>query len=204
MDKKNVQKSICRNLFAQKRAALGNLRNFFGDHFARPYMVRGHAPTLNPVCGGQCQKGGFPGAACPFLGVSYFRKKGFGVLGTVFGAMGAGACPFLGVSYFRKKGFGVLGTVFGAMGAGACPFLRGSCFRKTRLADFRGSINRSRTRRRVRRFHRNQNRSTNGDTFGGWFFAIGRCRVRFQTQYPCKERISLKIVRLFLRMTVLR
>ena len=176
MDKKNVQKSICRNLFAQKRAALGNLRNFFGDHFARPYMVRGHAPTLNPVCGGQCQKGGFPGAACPFLGVSYFRKKGFGVLGTVFGAMGAGACPFL----------------------------RGSCFRKTRLADFRGSINRSRTRRRVRRFHRNQNRSTNGDTFGGWFFAIGRCRVRFQTQYPCKERISLKIVRLFLRMTVLR
>ena len=52
MDKKNVQKSICRNLFAQKRAALGNLRNFFGDHFVRAFMVRGHAPTLNPVCGG--------------------------------------------------------------------------------------------------------------------------------------------------------
>ena len=148
MDKKNVQKSIWRNLFAQKRAALGNLRNFFGDHFARPYMVRGHAPSLNPFVGGRYQKGGFPGDACPFLGVSYFRK--------------------------------------------------------TRLADFRGSLNRSRTRRRVHRFHRNQNRSTNGDTFGGWFSAIGRCRVPFQTQCLCKERISLKIVRLFLRMTVLR
>ena len=44
MDKKNVQKSICQNLFVQKRAVLGNLRNFFGAIFARPYMVRGHAP----------------------------------------------------------------------------------------------------------------------------------------------------------------
>ena len=39
MDKKNVQKSIWRNLFAQKRAALGKLRNFFGAIFARAYMV---------------------------------------------------------------------------------------------------------------------------------------------------------------------
>jgi len=36
MDKKNVQKSICQNLFAQKRAALGNLRNFFGTKIIRP------------------------------------------------------------------------------------------------------------------------------------------------------------------------
>ena len=96
MDKKNVQKSIWRNLFAQKRAALGDLRNFFGDHFARPYMVRGHAPPLNPFVGGRYQKGGFPGVACPFLGVSYFRKKGFGVLGTVFGAMGDGCMSLFG------------------------------------------------------------------------------------------------------------
>jgi len=39
MDKKNVQKSIWRNLFAQNRAALGNLRNFFGAIFAKAYMV---------------------------------------------------------------------------------------------------------------------------------------------------------------------
>ena len=36
MDKKNVQKSICQNLFAQKRAALGDLRNFFGSNKHRP------------------------------------------------------------------------------------------------------------------------------------------------------------------------
>jgi hypothetical protein len=36
MDKKNVQKSICQNLFAQKRAALGKLRNFFGTKNALP------------------------------------------------------------------------------------------------------------------------------------------------------------------------
>ena len=40
LDKKNVQNSICQNLFAQKRAALGNLRNFFGTDIPRPYMVR--------------------------------------------------------------------------------------------------------------------------------------------------------------------
>jgi len=36
MDKKNVQKSICQNLFAQKRAALGDLRNFFGRNKCSP------------------------------------------------------------------------------------------------------------------------------------------------------------------------
>jgi hypothetical protein len=138
MDKKNVQKSIWRNLFAQKRAALGNLRNFFGDHFARPYMVRGHAPPLNPFVGGRHQKGGFPGAACPFLGVSCFQKKGFGVLGTVFGAMEATACPFLGVSCFRKTRLADFRGAAERFAATACPFLGVSCFRKTRLADFRG------------------------------------------------------------------
>jgi hypothetical protein len=38
MDKKYVQKWIPRYLFAQKRAALGNLRNFFGTIIERPYM----------------------------------------------------------------------------------------------------------------------------------------------------------------------
>jgi hypothetical protein len=40
MDKKNVQKWIWRNLFAQKRTALGNLRNFFGTQIATLIMVR--------------------------------------------------------------------------------------------------------------------------------------------------------------------
>ena len=39
MDKKNVQKWIWRNLFAQKRAVLGKLRNFFGVYFMRSYML---------------------------------------------------------------------------------------------------------------------------------------------------------------------
>jgi hypothetical protein len=39
MDKKNVQKSNRRNLFVQKRAALGDLRNFFWVTFARAFMV---------------------------------------------------------------------------------------------------------------------------------------------------------------------
>jgi hypothetical protein len=40
MDKKNVQKWICQNLFAQKRTALGNLRNFFGTQMTTSFMVR--------------------------------------------------------------------------------------------------------------------------------------------------------------------
>jgi hypothetical protein len=43
MDKINVQKSTCRITFVQKRAALGNLRNFFGGIFMRAYMVRENA-----------------------------------------------------------------------------------------------------------------------------------------------------------------
>jgi hypothetical protein len=38
MDKNDVQKWIPRYLFAQKRAALGNLRNFFGAIIERPCM----------------------------------------------------------------------------------------------------------------------------------------------------------------------
>ena len=117
MDKKNVQKSICRITFVQKRAALGNLRNFFGCIFVRAYMVRRHAPTINPIWEGRCQKGAKrrkTAHACPFLRHSCFQKKAFGVLGTVFGGFAADACPFLGHPCFQKKAFRILRTVFGA------------------------------------------------------------------------------------------
>jgi hypothetical protein len=138
MDKKNVQKSICRNLFAQKRAALGNLRNFFGDHFARPYMVRGHAPALNPRLWGQYQKSGFPGAACPFWGVSYFRKKGFGVLGTVFGANGGGCMSLLGGFLFPEKRFWRFGDCLRRNGGGCMSLLGGFLFPEKRFWRFQG------------------------------------------------------------------
>jgi hypothetical protein len=38
MDKNDVQKWICQNLFGKKRALLGILRNFFGAKRARPFM----------------------------------------------------------------------------------------------------------------------------------------------------------------------
>jgi len=38
MDKNDVQKWIPRYPFGKKRAALGNLRNFFGVIIGRPYM----------------------------------------------------------------------------------------------------------------------------------------------------------------------
>ena len=38
MDKDDVQKWIPRYPFGKKRAALGNLRNFFGAMGERPYM----------------------------------------------------------------------------------------------------------------------------------------------------------------------
>jgi hypothetical protein len=39
MDINDVQKSKPRNLFVKIRRALGNLRNFFGALFERPYML---------------------------------------------------------------------------------------------------------------------------------------------------------------------
>jgi hypothetical protein len=128
MDKINVQKSICRITFVQKRAALGNLRNFFGGIFVRAYMVRRHAHPANTNYRGWGQKGGFGVRACPFLGHSCFREKAFRCLGTVFGGFVACACPFLGHSCFREKAFRCLGTVFGGFVACACPFLGHSCF----------------------------------------------------------------------------
>jgi hypothetical protein len=117
MDKINVQKSICRITFVQKRAALGNLRNFFGGIFVRAYMVRRNGTTLNPIYEGQCQKGAKrrkTAHACPFFGHTCFQKKAFRVFGTVFGGFAADACPLFGHSFFQKKAFRFLGTVFGA------------------------------------------------------------------------------------------
>ena len=39
MDIDDVQNRDRRNLFAQKRALLGNLRNFFGPQCTTPYML---------------------------------------------------------------------------------------------------------------------------------------------------------------------
>jgi len=39
MDKKNVQKRVPRNLFAQKRAVLGKFFGTFCNKFMRPHMV---------------------------------------------------------------------------------------------------------------------------------------------------------------------
>ena len=86
MDKKNVQKSIWRNLFAQKRAALGNLRNFFGGIFVRAHMQSlffieiMHKKHMMQKYGPnrlKCSHG------CPQTRVSCFQEKWFCVLGTV-------------------------------------------------------------------------------------------------------------------------
>jgi hypothetical protein len=85
MDKKNVQKSIWRNLFAQKRAALGNLRNFFGGIVMRAHMQSlffieiMHKKHMMQKYGPnrlKCSHG------CPKTRVSYFQEKWFCVLGT--------------------------------------------------------------------------------------------------------------------------
>ncbi len=93
-------------------------------------MVRGHAPPLNPVCGGSVPKGRLCSRTCPFFGVSCFQKKAFPVLGTVFGGLVPRTCPFFGVSCFQKKAFPVLGTVFGGLVPRTCPFFGVSCFQK--------------------------------------------------------------------------
>jgi hypothetical protein len=106
MDKINVQKSICRITFVQKRAALGNLRNFFGGIFVRAYMVRRNGPTLNPIYEGQCQKGAKrrkTAHACPFLVHPCFQKKAFRFLGTVFGANWAHGMSLFGAFFFSDK-----------------------------------------------------------------------------------------------------
>jgi hypothetical protein len=55
---------------------------------------------------GDCLRRKWGAAACPFFGVSCFRKKGFGVLGTVFGANGAPRhVLFLGFLVSGKQGW---------------------------------------------------------------------------------------------------
>ena len=75
MDKKNVQKSIWRNLFAQKRAALGNLRNFFGRTFATPYMVLKFLIRKNHKSDHDVKKGTNREVHVPFWGVLISGKK---------------------------------------------------------------------------------------------------------------------------------
>ena len=75
MDKINVQKSTCRITFVQKRAALGNLRNFFGGIFVRAYMVREHAHPANTNYRGWGQKGGLSRVHVPFWGILVSGKK---------------------------------------------------------------------------------------------------------------------------------
>jgi len=63
-----------------------------------------------------------------------------------------------------------------------------------------------RYRRCCHRRRLNQTQSRSCDMFGylGCFFAIGQFYALLQMQPLCKERISLKIARLILRMIVLR
>jgi hypothetical protein len=51
----------------------------------------------------RAQKGAKGAHACPFLGDSYYRKKAFGILGTVFGGFARGHVPFWGILIIRKK-----------------------------------------------------------------------------------------------------
>ena len=140
MDKINVQKSTCRITFVQNRAALGNLRNFFGGIFVRAYMVRGHAHPLKPNYTGRCQKGAKRRKrvhACPFFGHPCFQKKGFRVFGTVFGGFACVHIPFLGILVFRKKVFAFWGLSSAALGHGHVPFWCILVFRK-KLFQFLG------------------------------------------------------------------
>ena len=128
MDKINVQKSICRITFVQKRAALGNLRNFFGGIFVRAYMVRRHAPTLNLICEGRCQNGAKRRMHVPFWGILVFRKKLFAFLGLSSAGLPRMHVPFWGILVFRKKLFAFLGLSSAQIGRVACPFLGHSFF----------------------------------------------------------------------------
>ena len=101
MDKINVQKSICRITFVQKRAALGNLRNFFGGIFVRAYMVRRHAPTINPICEGRCQNGAKRRMHVPFWGILVFRKKLFAFWGLSSADLPRMHVLFWGILFFR-------------------------------------------------------------------------------------------------------
>jgi hypothetical protein len=122
MDKINVQKSICRITFVQKRAALGNLRNFFGGIFVRAYMVRRNGPTLNPIYEGQCQKGAKRRMHVPFLGILFLRKKLFAFLGLSSADLPRMHVPFWGILVFRKKLFAVWGLSSAQIGRMHVPF----------------------------------------------------------------------------------
>ena len=97
MDKINVQKSTCRITFVQKRAALGNLRNFFGGIFVRAYMVRRHAHPANTSYRGWGQKGGFARGHVPFWGILVSGKKLSAFLGLSSAGLGCVHVPFWGI-----------------------------------------------------------------------------------------------------------
>jgi flavoprotein len=97
---------IWRNLFAQKRAALGKLRNFFGAHFVRPFMLslflieKIYKKHKMQKCGPKCPKCSH---GCPENGVSCFREKAFGVLRGVTFCKRFVGCPKTGKRVSRKK-----------------------------------------------------------------------------------------------------
>ena len=134
MDKKNVQKSICRITFVQKRAALGNLRNFFGGIFVRAYMVRRSCASFKPILWGRCQKGAKRRMHVPFWSILVFRKKLFAFWGLSSADLPRMHVPFWGILVFRKKLFAFWGLSSADLSQMHVPFWSILVFRKKLFA----------------------------------------------------------------------
>ena len=152
----------------QKRAALGNLRNFFGAQNARPYMVRGAVHQPNPWFWRSVPNGGFARLHVPKTGILISGKKVFVFWGLSSVQWGAVACPQNGETHFPKTR---LGDFRGCTARWHVPKTGKLIFRKQCWTISGGAINRCPTHRR---FHRSQTVPMHCRMFRALFSAIGR------------------------------
>ena len=136
MDKKNVQKSICQNLFGKKRAALGKIFGTVCRIWMRSYMMSSKQKSFLKNCYHNSKMGANGRGMSLFGGFLFSEKRFWRFWGMPTARMGRGMSLFGGFVFSEKRFLRFWGMPTAHVGRGMSLF-GGFLFSEKRFWRFR-------------------------------------------------------------------